>query len=621
MTQEIDQSDSQARSPEATTLAETSSSPVSGSVNVTPKPDPFSPQGPVPTGPSDCRQAVRACALSKFRKWFKAGFGSELLPIIPPDAQLREGSTVSEHMRGKVPGVRNSDGTWSGLGGKWSAPDWKPSVADLKRWEQDGASLGVQSRRLPQIDSDVEDEQITEDVETLVVKYFGLSPVRLHEGSPRRLYMFRCDGLRTTRLAWHDRNRIKHAVEALCQGQQGVHDSPYAKGGRYTYRFNESPVDWGFDNLTEITPAAVEGFFGELAAYVEASGGTIERGAGAAYTASIGARLSLDDISLHAPSPELVIEALKGWPNDGDSLPSHDDFVRAMAAIKAALGPAREDYYPDVEQWALKYPDNDDDYVRKVWDSITDASLGADWLLKTAGASGAAAQADFADDVEEVNAAIGNTGRDRMLKRYVWVEGLGRYYDIQRGSFLDARKFNAANVNVKPFGLSGMKTAEAIFQNHPNARKVAIVTFRPGDQVITTEENEHGLRVEAVNLWRPSSLKPRFDADIAPYDDLLTRLFGEPGAAEREHFLNWWAYLLQNPGKKIGHALLLVGSQGVGKDTILSPLFAAVGRHNVATIDTNTLSNQWTFYLKRQIIYAQEIITHGRRDLYNHIKT
>jgi hypothetical protein len=63
-----------------------------------------------------------------------------------------------------------------------------------------------------------------------------------------------------------------------------------------------------------------------------------------------------------------------------------------------------------------------------------------------------------------------------------------------------------------------------------------------------------------------------------------------------------------------------VGSQGVGKDTILSPLFAAVGRHNVATIDTNTLANQWTFYLKRQIIYAQEIITHGRRDLYNQIK-
>ena len=191
-------------------------------------------------------------------------------------------------MRGKAPGVRNSNGTWSGLGGKWSAPDWKPSVADLKRWERDGASLGVQGRRLPQIDSDVEDEQTAEDVETLVLKHFGLSPVRLHEGSPRRLYMFRCDGLRKTRLAWRDRNGIKHAVEALCQGQQGVHDSPHAKGGRYTYRFNESPADWGFDNLTEITPAAVEGFFGELAADVEASGGTIERGAGAAYTASIG---------------------------------------------------------------------------------------------------------------------------------------------------------------------------------------------------------------------------------------------------------------------------------------------------------------------------------------------
>jgi hypothetical protein len=51
--------------------------------------------------------------------------------------------------------------------------------------------------------------------------------------------------------------------------------------------------------------------------------------------------------------------------------------------------------------------------------------------------------AAFGDDVEEVNAAI-KPARDQMIDRYVWVEGLGRYCDIQRGSFLDARKFNAA---------------------------------------------------------------------------------------------------------------------------------------------------------------------------------
>ena len=37
-------------------------------------------------------------------------------------------------------------------------------------------------------------------------------------------------------------------------------------------------------------------------------------------------------------------------------------------------------------------------------------------------------------------------------------------------------------------------------------------------------------------------------------------------------------------------------------------------------MDTGTLAGQWTYYLKAQIVYGQEIITHGRRDLYNHLK-
>ena len=58
----------------------------------------------------------------------------------------------------------------------------------------------------------------------------------------------------------------------------------------------------------------------------------------------------------------------------------------------------------------------------------------------------------------------------------------------------------------------------------------------------------------------------------------------------------------------------------MGKDTVLAPFFEAVGLHNVAPVDTATLAGQWTFYLKAQIVYGQEIITHGRRDLYNHLK-
>jgi len=72
-----------------------------------------------------------------------------------------------------------------------------------------------------------------------------------------------------------------------------------------------------------------------------------KRGAGLRATKT-GSRRSLDDPQLQASRPELVTEALEKWPNSAETNPLHEDFVRAMAAIKSALGPKREDYYGHV---------------------------------------------------------------------------------------------------------------------------------------------------------------------------------------------------------------------------------------------------------------------------------
>jgi hypothetical protein len=122
------------------------------------------------------------------------------------------------------------------------------------------------------------------------------------------------------------------------------------------------------------------------------------RGAGLRETKTA-PRLDLDHFRLRASRPELVIEALEAWPNNAETNPTHLDFVRAMAAIKAALGPKREDYYGQVLKWALGYPENDGKYVRTVWDSIKNAEVGADWLFDQARPYGfrGDVQEDFAD--------------------------------------------------------------------------------------------------------------------------------------------------------------------------------------------------------------------------------
>jgi hypothetical protein len=44
---------------------------------------------------------------------------TQLLPIAPPGAKMRAGSTVQAKDVGKIPCVKNADGTWSGFG-KWT---------------------------------------------------------------------------------------------------------------------------------------------------------------------------------------------------------------------------------------------------------------------------------------------------------------------------------------------------------------------------------------------------------------------------------------------------------------------------------------------------------------------
>ena len=119
-------------------------------------------------------------------------------------------------------------------------------------------------------------------------------------------------------------------------------------------------------------------------------------------------------------------------------MPTHDDFVTALAAIAAALGPAVDDHYGEEEDWALAYDGNDADYVRKTWDSITTRRSAGMAAMLEALLHGDA-QDDFAQSVDEANAAIPETPIERMLNQYVWVGALGRYNDTESGGFLGGR--------------------------------------------------------------------------------------------------------------------------------------------------------------------------------------
>lgn len=552
-----------------------------------------------------------------FRPWAEAGFTSELLPIIPVGATLKAGSSVREHHVGKVPGTRNRDGTWSGLGGQW-AEELHASTADVMRWNESGASVALQARSYLGLDIDVDDEAISARVAALAVARFGLAPERYREGSARRLLVYKRpddhEPIRKVRLAWRDAAGIVQAVELLGHGQQFVVDGPHPKGGRYLWRDGFSPIEATPAGIEETVADQWDAFFADVTAELRREGwGTLEAEAGSALGGG-GTRKGLDDPALWAPGgPEQALEALRAWRPEHLS---HDEYVTALVAIKAALGPHRESYRPDVLEWSPGARSTEEDEFAKRWDSISDASIGWEWL---AGQARAAAPAEFtgaeADFDEAGNELVGETSLERMLRRFVWVHESERYVDLQTGKFLSGRAFNAANTDVAPFGRAGEKSSEAIFQNAPGARKLSGTTYRPGKPVIVEEEN-------AVNLWRPGPIVPLesvTDETVAPWLGLAVKLLGERGTPAFEHFMDYWAFVLQRIGVKINHALVLLGEQGVGKDTLLKPLFQFFG-NSVSRVTPEELGSQFTQYLQGHIMNVPEMHSFSKWEIYNKLK-
>jgi uncharacterized protein DUF5906/bifunctional DNA primase/polymerase-like protein len=563
---------------------------------------------------------------------------SETLPIIPPDAPLSDGTTVHPEMRGKTPGVHRPDGWidkdgkrhspgWVGLGGKWKDERFT-TLAEAKAYWKMGASIGVQTRRYIAIDIDAETEKIAVSIEELCVKMLGFAPVRLREGSTRRLLVYERAGddlIFKHRVAFKFKG-IKHAVDILGYGQQFVAEGIHPSGKPYTWRNGSDLVAWA-GKLAKVTLNDVDAFFKELENLIKQKGGQIIT----KQASHGGAHLPLTDPRLHAPSLEAFRKALASI--DIEKLENHDDAVRFVAAAKAAAYPWLVEAEGDILGKFREHPAfEDDDYFFKIYNSVTDADLGWSWLLDLAHEHGYDddVQEDFDDDVSkrhaediEKNGDPNAKARKAMFDSHVWVRSVGRYYNTKDGGFLDGRAFNAENTDVVPFGRAAGQNAEAVFMNDAKAKKVVTVTLQPGEPIITTAENEYGVSVSAVNLWRPSKVKPAKDVrdeQVAPWLDLVEKHYGPEGTLDREHILNCLAFMLQRPGHKLGHAPLIIGHQKTGKDSLLRPCFEAAGRHNVATISPETLAGQFNAFLKKPIIYGEEVITFGRRDLYNKLK-
>lgn len=303
---------------------------------------------------------------------YRLGY-TDLISVSPPSAALSPGSKITPSQLGKVPAVRMANGLWRGY-------DWRTyqtTEADVRRWVQSGANIGLRNGRFPAIDIDVTDPALAAEIKRITLEEIGYAPERIGR-APKSLLLYRTDAPFTRRrLVIHAGDGLQYIVEALGEGQQNlVHG---------THPITKAPYEWPTGvpaavELTAITAADVDRLFDRLAAELGAKGYQLHREGDLAASD----RTAIDQDELLAPSDDELVKAVAAIPNTDALFPSRESYIRFGYAVKAA---ARDEDagYAAFEDWALRWDNpagNAVETVRTDWERMhRPFSIGWDYLV------------------------------------------------------------------------------------------------------------------------------------------------------------------------------------------------------------------------------------------------
>ncbi|MGV1790348.1 primase-helicase family protein [Rhizobium sp. A37_96] len=198
-----------------------------------------------------------------------------------------------------------------------------------------------------------------------------------------------------------------------------------------------------------------------------------------------------------------------------------------------------------------------------------------------------------------------------LMSRHVLETETGRYLDLNTGAFSSTRAFNDRYSHITKDVTPHTKLAKDEL-----TRKVQVAAYLPGSaDLFQTLENGQ----EAVNLWKPSGLKPAGGECEAIHLHLVKML---PDDEVRNHLLDVLAFMVQRPGEKVTHAFVLTGRQGTGKRLLFELVKKLFGNHNCRTIESSSLGTRFNAHISNvQLLICEELWTLERRETYNAIKT
>ena len=218
---------------------------------------------------------------------------------------------------------------------------------------------------------------------------------------------------------------------------------------------------------------------------------------------------------------------------------------------------------------------------------------------------------DFTDkqvkDFKKVLYAV--TGRSALpeythtfVDRIAYMMKQKKYYDLE-----DKEMYEGESIDVKYSKYFKNYTPLKFWKMHPDSKVCVDFAYKPADKNRFIKVNKKLM----INVYEPHDIKPDPNADTDLFDALVKHLI--PHEVYRNHFLDWFAFPLQNPGIKIRHAIILQSDVfQIGKGSLFDIHRDLLGMHNTSKIDLEqAINREKNFLVDKQTVLIDEAKAKG----------
>jgi hypothetical protein len=151
---------------------------------------------------------------------------------------------------------------------------------------------------------------------------------------------------------------------------------------------------------------------------------------------------------------------------------------------------------------------------------------------------------------------------------------------------------------------------------------VSGVEFQPGAKSVFRGPVDTGGRL-FLNTWNETQRTNKADRRLATMFERHVRYLCDGDEQSAKHLIDWVAHLVQRPGERVNHAVVITSpTQGVGKDTLAEMIALVVGASNHVNVSSEILGAGYGgLFSGKLFAVVSEIYEAGNHALANSLKS